>query len=224
MFFDVKFRCQYQINWPDDILIITGYKSIFNSSGNEVIDRVSYKHETSVSEFINFCTICIASEQGTNEDIDLSQFEIRYGRETFDDRYFYTKDMQICVGEVYIMYEILKRKVNTKRLKMYTFTDRYYLFIARERYLFISDKSMLNVGFFRYDLFDVAKFTVADKVTNDYIGYDTKVSIGNIQKAWLERGACHPYVNLQYRDMTVNMSLREFNTLRDILRGYEYEE
>ena len=224
MFFEVNFRCHYKINWPEDILIIKGYRSKFNSDGTEVVGREMKEVETTVSYFIKFCTLCIASEQGTNKDIELSKYGIRYDRETFDDRYFYTDELQICVGEVYIMYEILKRKINPNRLKMYTFADRYYIFISRDRYLLISDKPMLNVGFFRYDLLDIVNFTVDDKVKGGYVGYDTRVSIGNIQKAWLERGACHPYVNLTYRDMTVNMSLREFNTLRNVLSGFEHED
>ena len=137
---------------------------------------------------------------------------------------FYCGKLQICVGEVYFMYEILKRKINTRRLKMFKFTDRYYIFIARERYLFITDNSMLNIGFFRYDMFGGVQFSAHDRIAKDCIGYDTVAKLGNIQSAWMERGACHPYVILKYRDMTVNMSLSEWNTLRTVLFSYDHED
>ena len=122
------------------------------------------------------------------------------------------------------MYEILKRKVNTRGLKMYTFTDRYYLFISRERYLFIADKTLLNIGFFRYDLFNTANFSVSEKLQKGKVGYGIEVPLGKIQFAVMEKGACHPYIDLHYRDMCVNMSLREWETLRYVLAHYEYED
>lgn len=224
MGFEVKFRCSYNIDWPLDKLQIKGLRSVFNSSNTEVLYREEMSISTNISSFLEFCTICILSEQGTSDRVDLANYGIRFGRETFDDRYFYCGDMQICVGEVYFMYEILKKKINTRGLKMYKFTDRYYIFIARERYVFIADKSLLNIGFFRYDLFNVANFSVKDKIKDGQVGYDIKVPIGKIQYAIMERGACHPYVNLHYRDMCVNMSLTDWETLKRVLFYYEYED
>jgi len=219
----VRFRCEYTIEWPTDKLKIQGLRSVFNSDGKTVSHRENMVINTTITKFLEFCTICIASEQGTRKDIDLSASNIRFGRETFDDRYFYCDKLQIAVGEVYLMYEILKRKVNVRKLKMYKLNQEYFIFVAKERYLFISDKSLLNVGFFRYDTFGMANFTVGDKISKGQYGYDTSVPIGQIQKAWMEKGACHPYVNLQYRDMVVNMSLAEWNRLRIILNDIDFD-
>ena len=212
----ITFRCQFTIDWPLDKLNIGGLRSVFNND-NEVTDRVRMNINTSISYFIEVCTFCIASEQGENKDVDLTSVGIRYGRETFDDRYFYCGDLQISVGEVYIMYEILKRRLEVRKIKMFKFTDVYYLFLSKEGYIFLSDKSLSNVGMFRYSELIKLNFTLDDNIVKDKVGFNKVVQVGLIQSAWLERGACHPYVNLKYRDMILNMSLAEFNKLKSIV-------
>ena len=218
----VKFRCEYDIDWPIDKLHISGLRSIFNMVDRTVIKREEMNVTTTISKFLDFCRVCIASEQGENKDVDLAEYGIEYNRETFNDRYFYCGKLQIAVGEVYFMYEILSRKVNLRRFRMFKFTDSYFLFLTRERYAFIADKSMLAVGFFRYDLFFPVHFSVQEKIHLGQIGYDKRVPIGNIQYVIMHKGACHPYVELHYRDMTLNISLREWEILRRVT--YEYND
>lgn len=214
--FKFRLRCEYTIDMPLDRLQIYCMKTQFNKDG-EIIGKVPSSINTTISDFLEMCTYCIASEQGENKSIDLASVGIRFGRETFDDRFFYCGDLQLTVGEVYIMYEILKRKISVNSLKMYKYTESYYIFLSRDGYSFIADKTLSCAGMFRISEILSTNFTVSDRPTNGFVTYGKEVSLGGVQSAWLEKGACHPYVNLRYRDMIMNPSLEEFNKLKMII-------
>lgn len=218
-----RFRLKYIVDYETGVLKLDGARSVFNSDG-----EVRYKEHmlvtTTIQNFLYFCRVCIAYEQGDNKKVDIAEYGIQFRRETFEDRYFYCGKLQVSIGETYILYELFSKKLNPKELKFFRFYN-LYAFVHKNGYLILSDKTCLNVGFFRYHLILGVKFTLNENdKSGDAVGYGVKVPIGKIQYAFLEKGACHPYVNLQYRDMCINISLNEFYSLQSFLTDYDWEE
>ena len=199
-----------------------GYR-VIESGKKTTLREMNYK--TTIKDFLAFCQVCIASEQGENEAVNLAAYGITYKRASFRNRFFTRGELQLFVGEVYVMYEVLKHKFNTDRFKMYKVYNQY-LFINRTGNVIISDKDMLHVGVFRYEMFQLVKFNALGKPQKDECGYNQKLSIGNIQNIEMVSGACHPYVYLRYRDMVISVSLSDWEKIKYLCYAhrYEYEE
>ena len=226
MGYNVRFRCNYYIDYANNMISISGVKSDFNNDG-EIIGRVPMNISLTLDTFLEICTVCIASKQNTDESIILSDYGISYRRETFDDRYFYCGELQLSQGEIYILYEIIKKRIDPEKFKMYKFFNNLlypYFFLHKDGYIIISNKSMSSVGFFRSSLFSTVDFSAGDKLKSGQMGFNKEVNIGNIQTAHMEHGACHPYVVLTYRDMAVSMSLDEWKALREFCIDFTWQK
>ena len=178
---------------------------------------------TTMDKFLDFCRVCIASEQGENKDVDLTEYGIQYIRITFDDRYFASGPLMLSKGEVYFMYEMLSHTISPNSIQMFKLNLNNYLFISKQGYIFLADKYCNDVAYCRIRPLMLANFSTNDKLSNNQVGYDTRVEIGAVQYAIMVRGVCHPYVSLHYRDIEYQMSLSDWNKLRSFCLSYDSE-
>ena len=217
MGFKFKLRNFYNIEYPDDRIVINCTKiTDFEKGYKEDVEVI-----LTLSNFTKFCRLCIAWEQGENKDIILEQYGIKHVREDFDNRYFYYGDLRITQGEVYLLYEIIHRKLNPEVFNIHMFCN-YFIFIHRDGYLMISDKNCLEVGFYSCRQFEGIVFNI--EKNRGAIWFNEKINIGKLSTIRMEKGACHPYVVITFRDMEIQFSLAMFRKLQVVLRSYDWQQ
>lgn len=210
----------FEIDYETNSIKITcskvEYDEVNNPSYGDEVTRV-----VNIKDFLGFCTVCMSSCQSENQSIDLTKYNIRYIRESYDHRFFCYGDLHLLVGEVYMLYEIMSRNLNPEDFKLHKVANMF-VFINTKGYMFVTDRHLLEVFYVRYGmLFDV-DLTTSDKTNNKQVSYDRPVKVGNVQDIVLKKGVCHPYVYLNYRDMTLSISLSEWHLLKRFCMNYVY--
>lgn len=171
-----------------------------------------------LKQFLGFCRCCILSERGYS-DYDIGRYGVSFNRVTFDSRVFSYEDLQILQGEVYIMYEVVYNKLYKKQYKV-TKLYNLYLFISPDNSLFMMDKYLLHAGVFRYRSFYAVDFSVENK-SSDSLGFNEVYKFDNLRTVKMIHGACHPYVYLTFRDMTISLSLSDWTNLKEICMRFD---
>lgn len=208
---------EFEFDKEENIITVTGGRRVLEEGCKYHIEDM--EETLTIDEFIDFCKICILSEQCNSEQVDIAKYGVSFERTSFDHRFFTKGKLQLFLGEAYVMYEILRHNIDTSKFKMHKIFYTY-VFISPKGYVILSDKYMLRVGVFRYHLFEGVQFNPGDKPRKDEVGYDREVEIGQIQTIRMTKGACHPYVELKYRDMVISMSLDDWKKLKELCHYY----
>lgn len=206
-------RNTFIFDYDENFIEVKCVVSEFNCS-HDVIGHHRDTLTMKLDGFILFCSKCIFSKQG---EIDISKFDIHYFRETFDDRFFRYKDLQLFVGEVYILHDLLKKRMIPSLFKYTWISNELLCVFCNNGYLMLIDSHCLTVGYFQHKLLSRICFNVNEKRRDYEYYYNEIIKLNDLSSIWLERGACHPYVNLTFRDMWLLMSLSDFQKLQMII-------
>ena len=211
-----KLRNTYEIDYNKDEIRIIGvfHRSIEQDAVEDYVQE-EMDVETSITGLKKVLRIWLMSEQGESKKVILENYGMAYIRVDFDNRYFQYKELQMPIGEAYILYEVLERQINTDYFVPLIKDTKIY-FHHLMGYLIIADDYCREVIFIA-SFFKVSRFNIQEMILkNDKKGkYKTKQML--TKTLWYEvfYSSFRIDVILGYRDMSMLFTFSEFKDLVD---------
>lgn len=223
---DFELWNSYHISEFYETVTIKGLRTIFDEDGY-IDGHEDFEVTIKVDSLISLCRMMVASEQGEKRKDELDRLGIKFWRETFDFRFFSYKGMQFAVTEPYILLEILTKRLNMKLIEVQQWQG-FTIILHKLGTFIIADKYWLNACVFNGYNFIKCFLSIDSKYEGRYskesglkvAGYDVIVEIGSVQTAKLEHGACHPYVELKYRDIGILLTYRQYVGIFKLYMGF----